>query len=272
MDIGSTDSPEKSLRRVIRLARTLERQLQERRLSHKLFVGFGLLVRNRRLAQAILRLGISHAYEARLQLRSMIELHINFEWIRTGRGGSRALRFMRYEPLERLSVTDDIASIFSPDKAEVVRKRFARERAAARHLFRIRRSSSKRIWARSWASVPVLRDRFLEVIRKEGCDPSDPFLYGTYRWFSSAVHGGPMSISEALEISGSGARARRQPELKPKAHIQAAAAILLADVAQLAKDAHLIKRLDPELSLLVSALRRDRPTSAPPRRESRADR
>jgi hypothetical protein len=246
--------PEQFLKRAIRLARRLERELPPRSLRHhKVFLGLGFLVRNRRIAQAIARLGTAHAYEGRMLLRSMIEIQINYSWIRLDRTHSRALRFMRYEPIERLHIVSDIQSVLSPERAAAVIKRFTREREGARHLFRVPAAKGKRKWASSWASIPALKDRYTEILRREGGDASDTFVYGIYRWASSAVHGGPVSLSEVLVTSEDGARAQRQPEKDPQAQIKSAAAILLLNINQLGRDARMIRALMPDLRELGKA-------------------
>ena len=80
------------------------------------FVGFGFLVRNRRLAGAILQLGESHAYEGRMLLRSMIEIHINYSWIRLSSPKRRANRFLKFQSLEELMILKDVHTYMNPEE------------------------------------------------------------------------------------------------------------------------------------------------------------
>lgn len=249
-------TPAQRLEHSIRVARKLERELCTKKPTTKTFVGLGMLVRNRRISEAILVLGARHAYEGRMLLRSMIEIQINWSWIRHGRGHSRAWRFMCYDPIERRLITEDVKSVMSAATASSSLAKLSAARAATRHLFRRRSGKSGKLtWAKSWASVPVLRDRYMELRKAEGADPSDVFLYGLYRWASSEVHGGPVSLSEVMHVPGARPVVKRQPEKNPTAQISAAASTLAAMVTQLASDARLVRRLGPDLVALVSDIR-----------------
>lgn len=249
-------TPPQRLKHAIRVARKLERELCAKKPTNKTFVGLGMLVRNRRIAEAILALGERHAYEGRMLLRSMIEIQINWSWIRHGRGHSRALRFMRFDPIERKQITQDIQSVLPKSRAVKSLSKLSAERSATRHLFRRRSGKSgKLIWDAHWASLPSLRDRYVALRKAEGADPSDTFIYGLYRWASSAVHGGPVSLSEVVHVPRSRPVPMRQPERNPTAQISAAASTLAAMVTQLASDARLVRRLGTDLSGLVAEMR-----------------
>src|SRR5690606_21734728 len=71
-------------------------------------VAFGSAVRGRRLLQAIVLLGEPHAYEARLQVRAILETYFNYAWIRNRNSHSRATRFLRYEVLHRLRLAEEL--------------------------------------------------------------------------------------------------------------------------------------------------------------------
>src|SRR5437867_2769791 len=93
------------LRRGIRLARRVEALARRSEIRKPIrLVGYGFLVRNRRLAAGVERLGTACAYEGRMLLRSMIEIMINYAWIRLRQKHSRARRFVAYRPLELLHV------------------------------------------------------------------------------------------------------------------------------------------------------------------------
>jgi hypothetical protein len=85
----------------------------------------------------------------------------------------------------------------------------------------------------------------MKVLMSETKDP-DKFLYGLYRYFSSTVHGGPMSMSQVLEISTT-IRAKLQPESEPEKQIRGAFLILIDSIKTLVKDTSVIGNLEPEL-------------------------
>lgn len=90
------------------------------------------------------------------------------------------------------------------------------------------------IWARDWAQVGSFEDRFDEVgaeqLRRFG---RRDHIYFHYRWLSSAVHAGPLSVAECLEVSSDRLAARKQPERQPTAGM-AVATVTLADTCILA--------------------------------------
>lgn len=101
-------------------------------------VGFGFLVRNRRLAQAVSQLSGQHAYEKRILIRSMIEIHINYAWIRLKKTEYRANRFMKFGPLEQLRVLEEskTSGMMHPNDYRSKLQEFKRKRAKVRHLFK----------------------------------------------------------------------------------------------------------------------------------------
>jgi len=253
---------EQFLDAAIQVARTVEADLPRRTLSrYKPFLGFGFLVRQRRLAEAIRTLGTASAYEGRMLLRTMVEIYINYSWIRQDKGYSRAVRFIRFEPLERRQVLEDIKAVIPEQRAAASLHRFEQERRATRHLFRVldpKRNRHK--WAGSWATIPSLRDRYVELLRLEAVKAkkptSDVFTYGLYRWASSAVHGGPMSVSECITTTSSaGTVAKDQPERKPTAQLSSAATYLTATAEWLVHDAKARRQFAPAFKAVRGELR-----------------
>jgi hypothetical protein len=233
--------------------------------AHKAFLGLGFLIRQRRLAEAILQLGTIHAYEGRMLLRSMIEILINHAWIGIAKGHSRARRFIRFEPLERQRIFRDVAAVY-PKQAAGVLARFAKEQIRVRHLFnRKDPKTGKHSWAKSWASKSSLRDRLVDVLDHEAAKSkkprSDVFMYGVYAWTSSAVHGGPLSISDMLYPAPGGWRVRRQPESNPRAQMLGAATFLVAAIDRLTAEARARKQYRRELVALVAYLKKLRDAS-----------
>jgi hypothetical protein len=88
--------PVQLLRRSIRLARRLERIASSLADSKPLtLVGYGFLVRSRRLARAIEAIPPECAYETLILLRTMLEIYFDHRWIRLKRKHARAIRFLR---------------------------------------------------------------------------------------------------------------------------------------------------------------------------------
>ena len=199
------------LRRCIALAELLEGQIGNTPWYEKsTIVGFGFLVRLSRLAEAVLELGKNHAYEAQILLRSMIEIHYNHKWILLSAKERRANRFIKFEVLERLKISGSLSKAMDKNEYAAESKKLKAICAKVRHLFRLRNKKKKFVWAKSWASVTSFEGRLMKVLSSENREP-DKFLYGLYRYFSSTVHGGPMSMSQVLEISPT-IRAKLQPE------------------------------------------------------------
>ena len=252
-------SVKRYLRRSISLARELEDHVslavQRKEIT---LLGYGFVVRNRRLASAILRLGEQWAYEGRMLLRSMIEIYINYAWMRL-KPQSRARRFTRFEPLERLQILQDMGSGFDEELLQAALSRFRKERTTTRHLFRYADRKRKRRWATSWAHPYSFEARLVEVQKHLGS--RDRFLYGWYRWTSSTTHGGPTSLTAVLQRTLVGAREKPQPEPDPAAQFAGAIAALVATIVALAEDTDTAAKLEPELSRLAAAARSYRPAA-----------
>lgn len=245
------------LRRCIALAELLEDQISSAsRYKKSTIVGFGFLVRLRRLAEAVLELGKGHAYEAQILLRSMIEIHYNHKWILLSAKERRANRFMKFEVLERLKISNNLSESMDPNEYAAESKKLRAMRAKVRHLFRQRNKKKKLVWAESWASVTSFEGRLMKVLKFEKGEP-DEFLYGLYRYFSSTVHGGPISLREVLESSPT-IRAKLQPESEPEKQIRGAFLILIDSIRTLAENISMIGNLEPELLKLENiAFKRD---------------
>lgn len=126
-------TPAGLLRLAIAGALVVEAAAAEKRLRRPLpLAGVGCLIRNRRLAQAILRLGISGAYESRILIRTMLEIQSNYAWIRLQKSHSRAIRFHRFVPLERLKILKQMNSIIKQADYDQMRKRLETQRNKVR--------------------------------------------------------------------------------------------------------------------------------------------
>lgn len=225
------------LRYGIRLARRVERAAAQKDLRKPIrIVSCGFLVRNRRLAVAIERLDKRCAYEGRMLLRSMVEIVINYAWIRLRQEHSRATRFLGYQPLELLRVLPGMRNIFNQEEFKQTKRNLELQRGRVRHFFRFRDKKGKMQWARSWAKVSSVEARLREVKSAETPGQPDPFLYGLYAWISSAVHGGPNSLQEVLRKKGSSLVAKGQPESNPTAQFSGAAAALAYTIEAAVED------------------------------------
>ncbi len=241
------------LRRGIRLARRVESLAPDAEVRKPIgMVAFGFTVRNRRLATAIERLGLNCAYEGRMLLRSMIEILINYAWIRLRKPHSRALRYIAYHPLERLNVHRLMRETLEPEMLKESQRYLEEQRRRVRHLFRFRDKNGKMQWARSWASVSSLEARLQEVKADGNPSQSDPFLYGLYAWISSAVHGGPHSLDEVLTSRDQRIVAKEQPEQDPTAQIKAAATTLAFTLRAAVDDLKLKKVMKAELDTFMA--------------------
>lgn len=187
----------------------------------------------------------------------MLEIYINHSWSRLTNRHSRAVRFARYEPLDKLTCIEEMPTVFAPLQFESLRKRLITQRARARHLFRYRDKNNKMHWAKSWASVNSLEARLTEVRRSVPPVPVGNFLYGMYRWISSIVHGGPQSLSTVLTSTGT-IKAKQQPLRDPLTPTWVAFVLLMSTVDFLADDLHVTGALQPEFSRLMKHLRRPR--------------
>lgn len=223
-------------------------------------IGFGFLVRNRRLAQAVSQLSSQYAYEKQILIRSMVEIHIIYAWIRSKNREIRANRFIKFAPLEKLRILKDLepSGLMSQDEYRSKLREYIKRRAKVRHLFRNRikrgKNKGKLKWDRNWASGASLESMLKEVLKSE-TGTYDSFLYALYRWFSSTVHGGPTSFEDVLEPDRP-LRAKQQPESNPTSHLVGAFVVLLTTIEALAKSSNTMKDLEPELSKLQGALSR----------------
>jgi hypothetical protein len=190
----------------------------------------------------------------------MVEIHINYAWIRLKNREFRANRFIKFKPLERFRILKDLkpCGLMGANEYLAKFKELRSRRAKVRHLFRNRiirgKNQGKLQWDRTWASVASLESRLEEVLTSE-TGKYDSFLYALYRWFSSTVHGGPTSFDDVLEPD-SPLRAKLQPESNPASHLVGAFVVLIATIKALAESSNIIEDLEPELSKLQRALDR----------------
>ncbi len=179
----------------------------------------------------------------------MLEIQINYAWIRLRQSHSRALRFHQYSSLDRLRLLEKAGTIFRPADYAERRKALIAERRKVRHLFRFRDKNGKMQWAQSWASVSSVEARLIEVQKKEKPTAKpDPFMYGMYISFSSATHGGPNSLVEVLDVVGGRLVPKPQPELKPSAHYIGTFILLVWAIEAFAKDSRLRRSCRNEIN------------------------
>jgi len=188
----------------------------------------------------------------------MVEIHINYAWIRLKNTEFRANRFIKFKPLELHKVLKDIepSGLMSQDEYRSKLKEYINKRAKVRHLFRNRikggKNKGKLKWDTNWASGASLESRLEEVLKSE-TGKYDSFLYALYRWLSSMVHSGPTSLKDVL-APDKPLRAKLQPESNPTSHLVGAFVVLLATIEALAESSKMIKDLGSELSKLQRAL------------------
>lgn len=200
-------------------------------------IALGSAVRARRLAEAVYRLGPEYAYEAQLQMRALLEIHVNYSWIRLRRPHSRAIRFIRYVVIEKLKVAEDLAR-GSPERAAALKKDIARlrkQRTRTRHLFRRRNSKG---WDKNWAGGLTLEARLQEILkvsRAAGRDV-DPFLYTLYRWLSGPAHGSAQSFDDVLAVKSRKLFVKEDAELVSTEVLDGASATLISLWTMAAED------------------------------------
>ncbi len=242
-----------SLSRTVTLAARCEQQLPKSHQRKPLqMVCYGMLVRLRRLARAVRRLDVEGAYEARIIIRSMIELHFNYSWIRLRHSDSRARRFLRFDALEKLRIIEELPPDMLPERAPDVLKALRAQRAAVRHLFQTRDREGRLRWAKHWATHHSFEARLQEVRQAHQLDS---FLYALYRWTSGTAHGNPLSLNEVLERTEFGARPKQQPEPNPTAALVAANVVLLATLSHAAADLDLSGELRRQIGLASARFR-----------------
>lgn len=225
-------------------------------------VAFGTGVRVRRLAEAIRVLGPEYDYEARLQVRSILELYFNYAWIRLKRRHSRATRFLRFQPLEKLKVAETLTKN-SPSRMRELGPHTARlrkRRTSLRYLFRAKDGKGRLRWARDWAGGLSFESRLEEVVaasRTSG-QSVDHFLYSLYRWLSGTVHGSAQSFEDVLTAANGAIRSKTNEELASNMSQDAATASLLAVWSLAARDLQLPREvrsdIDQRLRDLVHSL------------------
>lgn len=245
------------LRAAIEASQNVERTAAKKRLRKPLqLIAFGFLVRNRRIARAIERLSRECAYESRMLLRVMLEIQINYAWIRLRSSRSRSLRFLKFWPLERLKLLEKTATVFRPPDYSQRKRLLEVERAAFRRLFRFRNKEGKMVWAKSWAKVSSVEARLAEVLKKErpGAAP-DPFLYGMYVSFSSATHASPDSVNDVLQIAKGRLKAKLQPERRPGLHRIGAFVLLAWTIEAFLEDAKLKRECRGDVKDVMAAVK-----------------
>jgi hypothetical protein len=186
----------------VRLAHQIESAVDDSGITPISLVSFGTLVRMRRNAEAVLRLGANHSYESRVIVRSMLEMYFNLAWIHVEDHEVRARRFLEYHTLEKLSILRRYPeSMRSPQYPAKVRQ-LEEDRDKLSH-FRIRNRQGQLTWAKSWATVTSVEGRIAQVQESSSQkgSPRDDFMYLLYQWFSGVVHGSPQSIAEVLDRS-----------------------------------------------------------------------
>jgi hypothetical protein len=186
----------------------------------------------------------------------MIEIQINYAWIRLRQSHSRALRFLNFWPIERLKMLEKTATIFKDADYAERKKALERERAKVRKLFRFRDSKGKMQWAKSWATVSSVEARLTEVLKKEKPDAApDVFLYGMYVSFSSPTHGSPNSVIDVLTRAGGHFESKPQPESKPEVHKLGAFILLAWTIEAFTKDAKLKKECRAAMKRVVAGMK-----------------
>jgi hypothetical protein len=188
-------------------------------------------------------------------MRTMLEIQINYAWMRLKNSYSRALRFHRFTPIEQLKLLKQMNTFLKQADHEQIRVRLEAERRQVSHLFRFRDRSNKMQWAKSWATVSSVEARLSEILSTERPGTQvDPFMYGMYISFSSATHGSPGSFNEVLRLNGDRLLAKEQPEAKPDVHRNGAAILLAWTIDAFTEDARLKRNLRASLRPLQQAM------------------
>jgi len=249
--------PPSLLENTIEAARNLEAAASQKVLRKPLqVVGLYCLVRHRQIAVAIQRLGLESAYESRVLLRTMIEIYINYAWIRLRDTDLRAERFLKFVPLEKLRILEQTTRAYRPDEYARLKRTRQTEREKVRHLFQSHDTKGKMKWAKSWTCGKSVEAMFTEIQENEKPETSlDLFLYGLYRFFSSAVHGGPLSRTEVLMVVDRRIIASPQPEHDPtEDHTVGAFTLLASSIEAFAEDAMLQDQCHADIRKVSAAL------------------
>ena len=197
-------------------------------------VAIGSAIRIRRTLAAIVLLTPAFGYEARPLVRTAFELHINYAWMRLRQPHSRAIRFLRYQALEKLRWAETLVggSDAQAKKPGPVVKALRRRRSKLRYLFYTKKTKK---WAKHWASVPSFEGRVRQVMGNTTSDGGS-FLYTLYRWLSSGAHGEAQSFEDVLTRTQTGIRERSEQALQSTKEAEAAAALLIATWVYVAED------------------------------------
>jgi len=180
----------------------------------------------------------------------MLEIFFDYRWIRIKHKHSRAVRFLRYQPIDMLKCFDKLPSSFTPDQRRGIRTRLKAERSKARHLFRVRDRNNKLRWAASWAyPVSSVASRMHELRSSPGTTPQDNYWHGIYSWMSWVVHATPQSVNQVVSPSGA-LRPRSKSLSDPSMPPFVAFVLLLSTIDLLANDLQLSAVLEPEVSRL----------------------
>ena len=240
----------------LRLAERLEELAAERKSRRPLLiVGQTSLIRARRLAAAIARLGEPHSYEARILLRALLEIKINYSWIRLRKTYSRALRFVKFLPIERMKLLNRFKPELTPEQFRQLKRRWEHDRSTVRHLFRIRNGKGRLVWADSWAyPMSSVESRLQEVMKKE--NTADFFLYTLYTDLSATVHGSPASMEEVIETQNDRLIAKVQPE-RPDArrHFFGALVVMAWMIDAFSSDARLKKAVGNDWKVFSTSVK-----------------
>ncbi|MES2177798.1 MAG: DUF5677 domain-containing protein [Gemmatimonadota bacterium] len=195
-------------------------------------VAFGTLVRMRRLGEAVYELDEAHGYEARVLVRSILEIYYNYAWMRLRRPHQRANRFLAFGVLDTIRIMENWPeSDWGTDHHSELAK-LKRSRRRHRHLFRKKDSKGVLRWARTWADVSSLEARIAEVHRTARAG----LMYAFYGAFSGTAHGSPYSFTEVLTRGSKGPRARTKAEMSTRQALSGAGMALLAAMVSVCTD------------------------------------
>ncbi len=184
-------------------------------------VAFGTVIRNRRLAHAVSCLRGDANYEARILLRTMLEIYYNYAWIRL-KPFIRSNRYLKSIVLEDLNILKEFPVEYREPWHDERMRELKRARARLRYLFQFEEKlkpgaphtgTRKLKWRKSWTERDI-RTRMLDVMEAQsGVRSNDCYLYGMFLWNSSAVHGGMHAFTEVIEPLSRGLRAKSAVQL-----------------------------------------------------------
>lgn len=202
-------------RRVLRssneLARRIERSavVRDSRKPERAVLYLSL-VRIRRCGELIYALRPEHATEARVLLRSMLELWASVQWILLRKSHQRASRFLKYEPVAWVRHLELVPAHLRPQNYAGMVRGAKRARRRVRHLFLQREAKGRLRWAKSWTKQSV-EARLREVTSAQraagpGRRSTAGDVYFHYAWFSDTVHGGIFALRETAYMTRLGLR------------------------------------------------------------------